>query len=381
MKPTTTFTATQSTTDAYDLDALVRHAPATDDLLELADWLAGHGTAHLSAIARIELAERLITRRRFIIRAGALGLGVITGCGPEEEPASPTAMVEGTRTVTHEFGTSKVPVEPTHVVVLHQSIAEVVVVLGVEPMAIGTDLGESYPYLEQRLPKDIENVGEPPNLEALLALEPDLIIGFDNLFEAQENYEELSQIASTVAIRHGASSAEWKRQSREVAEALGKTEEFEAQLAAYEARAMEIGRRLGVPHSAPTAAIMLTWDATEGMRFDLPRIFSGSVLYEDVGLPLPEGLREPAAAGEFTLVISRELFDQGDADELFLYSQSRTPEHLIEEIREDPLFQTLKSVESGNVYAVESHWFNGSLIAANLILDDLEQLLLEGEGA
>ncbi|MEM8529514.1 MAG: iron-siderophore ABC transporter substrate-binding protein [Chloroflexota bacterium] len=273
------------------------------------------------------------------------------------------------------------PVEPQRVVVLHQSIAEVMVVLGVEPLAIGTDLGEAYPYLEQRLPEDIENVGEPPNLEALLALEPDLIIGFDNLFEAQENYAELSQIAPTVGIRHGATSAEWKRTGREVAEALGKTEEFEPQLTAYEARATEIGRRLGVPDSAPTAAIMLTWDGTAGMRFDLPRIFSGSVLYEDVGVPLPEGLRETAAAGEWELIISRERFDQGDGDKLFLYSQSSNPEQLIEEIREDPLFQILKAVESGNVYTVESYWFNGGLVAANLILDDLEQLLLEGKDA
>ncbi|MCG8351268.1 MAG: ABC transporter substrate-binding protein, partial [Chloroflexales bacterium] len=63
---TTLISRNLTTTDAVDLDQLARRAPATADLLELAAWLAAYGPAHLSAIARIELAERLISRRRFL---------------------------------------------------------------------------------------------------------------------------------------------------------------------------------------------------------------------------------------------------------------------------------------------------------------------------
>jgi ferric-dicitrate binding protein FerR (iron transport regulator) len=70
-------------TNAHTLDALARHAPATDDLLEVADWLGANGSHHLSAIERIELAERVISRRRFLIGAGALALGSVTGCGAQ----------------------------------------------------------------------------------------------------------------------------------------------------------------------------------------------------------------------------------------------------------------------------------------------------------
>ena len=59
-----------TTTDVVEIDRLTRRAPATDDLLDLADWLGTNGAAHLSAMERIELAERLITRRRFLIGAG-----------------------------------------------------------------------------------------------------------------------------------------------------------------------------------------------------------------------------------------------------------------------------------------------------------------------
>jgi len=60
--------------DAHTLDALAHRAPKTADLRELATWLQVNGAAHLSAIERIELAERLVTRRRFLIGAGALAL-------------------------------------------------------------------------------------------------------------------------------------------------------------------------------------------------------------------------------------------------------------------------------------------------------------------
>jgi hypothetical protein len=85
-------TTTDTRTDDRALTALARRAPATDDLIELAAWLQSNGSHHLSAIERIELAERLITRRRFLIGAGAVGLGMIAGCGLQEEAAAPTAM-------------------------------------------------------------------------------------------------------------------------------------------------------------------------------------------------------------------------------------------------------------------------------------------------
>lgn len=68
---------TGTMTDVGDLNALAHRAPATDDLLALVDWLSAHGTADLSAIERIELAERLITQRRFLIGAGARWLCLI----------------------------------------------------------------------------------------------------------------------------------------------------------------------------------------------------------------------------------------------------------------------------------------------------------------
>lgn len=313
-----------------------------------------------------------VTRREFLIGAAGLLLRP-AGCGTESGEGEQTASGE-TRTVEHELGTTEVPVEPQRVVAIHPIVIDTVLTLGVEPVGISET---AVSFLNERLPDDTEAVGgtAQPNLEAIAALDPDLIVGPDGNIE--EIYDELSQIAPTVGVYFGDGTGEWQRTGRAVAGALGRTEELEAELSAYDERAMEIGRRLGVPDEAPTVAVVR---AGESLRFELPGIFSGSVLYRDVGLPLPPGLREPAEAGEPTLQISQEQFSRGDAEVLFLYSANEeNPQQEIEAVREDPLFQTLQAVDSGNVYAVGEHWFWGSLIAANLILDDLFEHLVEGE--
>lgn len=100
----------RTTTDTRTLNALARRAPATDDLLELATWLRDHGPAHLSAIERIELAERLITRRRFLIGAGALAVGAMTGCGP----AARLSTTRVTRQADDQSGLTGSSLLPSH---------------------------------------------------------------------------------------------------------------------------------------------------------------------------------------------------------------------------------------------------------------------------
>jgi hypothetical protein len=64
----------------------------------------------------IDLAE-LLTRRRCIIGTGALALGSVTGCGPDEQAAAPTATsAPATRSFTHARGTTALPVQPQRVI-------------------------------------------------------------------------------------------------------------------------------------------------------------------------------------------------------------------------------------------------------------------------
>ena len=203
-----------TTTVTPDLDALARRAPTTDDLLELADWLGTNGGSHLSAIERIELAERLITRRRFLIGAGALGLGVMTGCGLEEEAAAPTTTDAdsadvGFRDFVDVRGKAvRVPDVPQRIVATHDFNAGAQVLsLGGRLVGLASRGGEFSPSVNRYFDlDDVVDIGNnyQPNLERIVELQPDLIVheGFDGRlhFPEEDTLQALERIAPVVGI-------------------------------------------------------------------------------------------------------------------------------------------------------------------------------------
>jgi iron complex transport system substrate-binding protein len=208
---------TRTITDARTLDALACRAPAIDDLLELAAWLGDHGTTHLSHIERMELAERLITRRRFLIGAGGLALGALTGCGaPEKQASAPMATVASVgypRIVIDAAGRS-VPFDkrPERVVLTtFVRILDEVLLLDVAPLAYSAWLGERLPIWTQQtidgLGLKIINLNgqaypDPLNFEQLSALQPDLIVllSVDGTAESIENFALFEQIGPVFIV-------------------------------------------------------------------------------------------------------------------------------------------------------------------------------------
>ncbi|MCP9488718.1 MAG: ABC transporter substrate-binding protein [Solirubrobacteraceae bacterium MAG38_C4-C5] len=239
-----------------------------------------------------------------------------------------------------------------------------------EPIGVGDPV--LYEFLP--LPGDIEDVGQTSglNLERIAALRPDLIVGLD--LEVEESYEQLTQVAPTVGVVFGESTGNWKATGAAVAEVLGEREQYARLLAEYEERARALGRELGGARAA-TVAVMR---AGENLRFELPGI-SGSILYRDVGLPLPQGLRAAAEAGEANLQISREQFRLGRRRRALRLLRRGEPRAGDRRGARGPAVPGLDAVRSNNVHAVGQQWFNGNVLAANLVLDDLERFL--GESA
>ncbi|MEM1334750.1 MAG: hypothetical protein AAGG08_14960, partial [Actinomycetota bacterium] len=161
---------------------------------------------------------------------------------------------------------------------------------------------------------------------------------------------------------------------REIADALNRLDEAEQLISEFEERARTIGERLGAPESPPQVAVLRAFP--DALRYELPGIFSGSIVYGDVGLAPPSGFESEAAAGEFGVIISAEKLLLGDAPNLIMYSFTTDVAADFATVRDQPLFPNLQAAQEGNVFEVGSHWFDGSLIAANLILDDLERIFL-----
>jgi iron complex transport system substrate-binding protein len=288
----------------------------------------------------------------------------LAACGGDGEDSAASA----TRTITHAMGTTEVPETPSGVVVLDSPELDAALALGVTPVGavrspVATDLPS---YLRDRL-EGIEDVGtiESPNLEAITALDPDLILSSKVRHEAL--YDELSAIAPTVFA--DTPGFAWKDNLQLYAEALGKADEAAEQLAAYEERARGIGARLGDPAETTVGVMRFLPDE---IRLYSPRSFIGTVL-ADVGVSRPAAV---ADTQDIAINISLEQIARADAD--VVYVTTYGPAKDTPQARGGGLMQRLGAAKAGRLFPVDDDiWMLGiGLLGASRVLDDLERTLV-----
>lgn len=313
-----------------------------------------------------------------LIAALVLGSGLAAAAAPEttvpdDDTAIPTSCNvavtvndDGSRVVEHTMGATEVPADPQTVVVLDSSFLDSAIALGVTPAgATEGSTGIGLPaYLADRT-ADVAIVGETntPNLEAVAALEPDVILGAKVRHE--DLYDSLSAIAPTVFSE--SSGTGWTDQVCLTGAALGQVDGAEALLAAFSARATEVGEAVGAPGST---AVIVRFLAGQTRLYG-PGTFSGSILTA-VGFDLGDrGYADYSMA-----MISTEQYELIDADVAFVTvyggDASTTDRPTIES-----LWTNLDVVQRDAVHDVRDDiWMTGiGVIGANLILDDIESLL------
>src|SRR4051812_22470358 len=161
---------------------------------------------------------------------------VLAGCGSDSTSAGSGASsgaAAGTfpTTVSTAFGGVTVDAEPTRVVALGWSDAETALALGVQPVGASDWLGFGGegvgPWAEGRYDEAPEIIDTlEPSLEAIAALEPDLIL--DTRSDGtQERYDSLSAIAPTIGQPEGVGAYQttWQQQLDLVGQALGRSDE------------------------------------------------------------------------------------------------------------------------------------------------------------
>ncbi len=289
-----------------------------------------------------------------------------TGAGTQAgEHATPD-----TRTVTHDQGETDVPAQAQRVVVLDSPHVYAALSLDVEPVgAVSVFADEGLPaYLGDRT-QGIEVVGtiEEPDLEAIAALEPDLILSATVRHEGI--YDQLSQIAPTVFT--ASSGTNWKEGFEVVAEALGRQEEGGEALDDYQADVEHLGQDLGA--SGTTAAIVRFLPGET--RIYGPETFSGSVL-DEVGFDLPD-----VDYDEYSMAyISAEQVELlEDAGVIFTTTYGDPQETTRGDVT--GLWGNLPAVQAGCQFDVaDDEWMIGiGLIGARIILDDLEAHLADSD--
>ena len=285
---------------------------------------------------------------------------------------------EAFRVVDHALGKTKVPINPQRVIVLNRGL-DTALSLGVKP--VGTvRLRSDNDYLENKV-EEVESIGSSnsPNLEAIVALKPDLILGTTN---DRDIYKLLSQIAPTV-LAEVETSGDWKKMLNKYAEALGKTDQAEKLMADYQARIEEFQARMG--DRLKETEISIVNVRQNRIRVYLEDSFPGTIV-ADTGLPRPPA--QANAKTPFAIEINNELFHLADGGVIFIWTSGdgtgkkafQKAQTEWEQLKTDPLWYKLNAVQQNKVYEVPGYWIGAGPIAANLVLDDLFKYLVEQQG-
>jgi iron complex transport system substrate-binding protein len=279
----------------------------------------------------------------------------------EEEPAT-------TRSFTHAMGESTIPAAPERVVILTNEGTEALLALGVKPVGAPKSwLGDPwYDHIAAQM-EGVTNVGEEsqPNLELIIGLKPDLIIG--NKLRHEKIYDELSAIAPTIYAE--TLRGDWQENFKLYADALGLPVEGEKVLGDYASRVEDLKMKLGGKLSTQVSIVRFMAADT---RIYWKDTFSGVILSQ-IGLarPASQDKDEFAARG-----VTKERIEEMDGDILFYFSYETGDggaTAVEESWTKDPLWQTLDVVKAGKVYKVSDAIWNtaGGVLAANLMIDDL----------
>ncbi|MEU5944879.1 iron-siderophore ABC transporter substrate-binding protein [Micromonospora sp. NPDC047465] len=311
-------------------------------------------------------------RRLAAALTAALALGVgLTACG-ESDPVAGTTTGE-TREITHAMGTTKVPADPKRVVVLDTDKIDTALSLGVTPVGAAT-AGEakSWPtYFGEEKLAGIKEVGvlTEPDLEAINALKPDLILG--SKFRQEKFYDELKAIAPTVFTEKVGTT--WKENFLLDGKALGKEQQAKDLLTAYETRAKEFGAKLG--DAADRKVSIVRFMPTE-IRVYGPDSFSGIVI-GDTGLGRPERQLLTGKEDRRMDRVSPERIGEVDGDVIFVtaYGEKAAAEQA--KVTGGTLWKALPAVKAGKAHVVSDQiWMTGIGVgAASRILDDLAKYL------
>jgi iron complex transport system substrate-binding protein len=263
------------------------------------------------------------------------------------------------------MGETKVPLHPQRVVVIGG--LDNVLALGIKPIA-ATTLGDNnfLDYLDD-LTTGIDKIGinGQPNLEKILYLKPDLILG---LHWDADLYQQLSQIAPTV-LADG--DIDWKQWLTKFAEALGQTAKAEQLLQEYDQRIKGLRQQMGNNLAQTQVSLVNFW--ANFTRLYMNRSFSGSILKE-IGLPRPAYQNQDKNNEN----ISLELIPKMEGDTIFLILGGHNQSKLKQFINH-PLWSRLQAVQQNRVYSVTGDtWISAwGIIGANLVLDDLFRYLVK----
>lgn len=248
----------------------------------------------------------------------------------------------GTITYQSQTGPVEVPANPQRVIVL-SSYAGDVLSLGVN--LVGVD---SWSKLNSRWAdklKDVPAVSDD-NLEQIIELKPDLIIGLDNV----KNLDKLKQIAPTVVFTYG--KYDYLTQHVEIGKVLNKEKEAQAWVDDFKARAAKAGEEIKAKIGADATVSVIESYQKQMYVYGDHWGRGTEILYQAMGLKMPQKLKE-ATDKDGYFEISSEVIPEYAGDYIILSTSSDSDTSF----EQTDTYKNLPAVKAGHVFKVNMNDF------------------------
>ncbi|MBD8014845.1 iron-siderophore ABC transporter substrate-binding protein [Microbacterium sp. APC 3898] len=322
-------------------------------------------------------------KQRLLLVIAAFLILILAACSStEEETATPSKEAEPV-TIQGTNGEVTLDAPAKKVVVLEWTYAEDLLAVGVQPAGMA-DIAEygDYVNIEPQLDETVVDVGgrQEPNLEAIAALEPDLIIGVS--FRHDAMIEQLETIAPTVIFNPYPEDEsidlyqEMETTFLEIAKAVGKTAEGEQVLtdleAQYEEKAAEIEAA-----NLKTKDVILTL-AYSGAQAPEIRVFTpnsmASIILERIGLNNVHQPDQFEVFGSSTFNVEG-LVKYEDAN--YLYTVPDTDNIYENQLKGNPVWENLAFVKEGRTYDLGADtWLYGGPLSAETLMNQITDVLV-----
>ncbi len=297
--------------------------------------------------------------------SGSASQPASSGASPSASaPASPSAEADSNARITYQSQTGpvEVPMYPQRVIVLSSYAGDV---LSLDVPLVGVDSwSKMNPNFQDRL-KDVPAVSDD-NLEQIVELQPDLIIGLDNV----KNLDKLKQIAPTVVFTYG--KLDYLSQHVEVGKALNKEKEAQAWVDGFKQRAAEIGTQIKAKIGADATVSVIENFEKQLYVFGDNWGRGTEILYQEMGLAMPQKVKDMTKADGY-YALSQEVLPDFAGDYV-IFSKNADGDSAFQQT---DTYKNIPAVKNGRVYEADAKafYFNDAL-TLDYQLDFIKQKFL-----
>lgn len=297
--------------------------------------------------------------------------------------AAPTSSDSTVKTITHAGGTTEITGTPKRIVTLEWTYAEDLLAVGVQP--VGNADNESYNQwvnVEPKLSADVQDVGtrSEPNLEAIMALKPDLIIGVN--FRHEQIYDQLSAIAPTILFNPfpeedtGVNQYDEMEQTfMTIADIVGKKDEGQKVLDELHGTYEEVAKKLEDAGKAGSEFALV-----QGFGGDTPtiRLFTtnsmASGVVEQLGLKNAYTTNANFEVYGYSEGTVELLTNVSDAN--FFYAAQDDDNIFENQLKDNAVWKGLTFNQEGRAYPIGgSTWLFGGPLSNELVAEKIGELL------